>query len=125
VGRGGAYADAAAWGVLRLPGLQICEQRRPRGELPTATTTAMTNAFAARMLGERPLVIGSLYDGQGQAGIPATPGGQGTEQDTSAYKQSSDAAPGAQANITAGHSPAWHGASALPALPPEISSATI
>jgi type VI secretion system secreted protein VgrG len=38
-------------------------------------------------------------------------GGQGAEQDTSAYKQSSDHSPGAQANTTAGHSPAWHGTS--------------
>jgi type VI secretion system secreted protein VgrG len=61
---------------------------------------------------ERPLVIGSLYDGQGQAGTPATPGGQGAQADTSAFKHSTDHAPGAQANLTGGHSPAWHGASA-------------
>ena len=58
---------------------------------------------------ERPVVTGSLYDGQGQGGIPATPAGQAAAQDPAAFKQSTDHSPGAQANTTGGHSPAWHG----------------
>jgi type VI secretion system secreted protein VgrG len=61
---------------------------------------------------ERPLVLGSLYDGRGEGAVPTTPGGKTAEQDRSAFKDSSDHRPGAQANQTAGHSPAWHGASA-------------
>lgn len=60
---------------------------------------------------ERPVVIAALYNGQGEAGIVPTPGGQGAESDTSALSQSSDHRPGAQGNlIGGGHSPAWHGA---------------
>ena len=60
---------------------------------------------------DRPLVIGALYNGQGEAGTPATPGGKATSADTSAFGQSSDHHPSAQGNQTGGHSPAWHGAS--------------
>ena len=63
---------------------------------------------------ERPIVIAALYNGQGEAGIAPTPGGQaqeGAASDTSALAQSSDHRPGAQGNrIGSGHSPAWHGA---------------
>ncbi len=60
---------------------------------------------------ERPIVIAALYNGQGEAGIAPTPGGQAAESDTSALAQSSDHRPGAQGNrIGSGHSPAWHGA---------------
>jgi type VI secretion system secreted protein VgrG len=59
------------------------------------------------------VVVGSLYDGQGEAGLPPTPGGQAAAPDnsdnTSAFKQSTDHSPSAQANRTGGHSPAWHG----------------
>ena len=59
---------------------------------------------------ERPIVIAALYNGQGEAGIAPTPGGQGAQSDTSALAQSSDHRPGAQGNrIGNGHSPAWHG----------------
>lgn len=60
---------------------------------------------------ERPIVIAALYNGQGEAGIAPTPGGQGAEADKTALSQSSDHRPGAQGNrIGTGHSPAWHGA---------------
>jgi type VI secretion system secreted protein VgrG len=59
---------------------------------------------------DRPVVIGSLYNGQGEAGVPATPGGQGVDADTSALAASSDHSPSAQGNLAGGHSPAWHGA---------------
>jgi len=61
---------------------------------------------------DQPVVIGALYNGQGEAGIAPTPGGQGaTDQgDTTAlYKQGSDSAASAQGNLAGGHSPAWHG----------------
>ena len=60
---------------------------------------------------DRPLVVGALYDGMGEAGTPATPGGQGAEADTKAFNQSSDHSPSAQGNTTGGHAPPWHGAS--------------
>jgi type VI secretion system secreted protein VgrG len=60
---------------------------------------------------ERPLVVGSLYDGQGEGGLPATPGGIAAEQDASPFKTSTDPSSGAQGNQTAGRSPAWHGQS--------------
>ncbi|MGI9216744.1 MAG: type VI secretion system Vgr family protein, partial [Hydrogenophaga sp.] len=60
---------------------------------------------------ERPIVIAALYNGQGEAGVPPTPGGPGAQAELSALARSSDHRPGAQGNrIGAGHSPAWHGA---------------
>jgi len=60
-----------------------------------------------------PYVQASLYNGQGEAGIPRTPGGQAAAHDTSAYQASTDHRPSAQGNRigsgTGGHSPAWHG----------------
>jgi len=61
---------------------------------------------------DRPLVVGALYNGRGEAGTPPTPGGRSAEADTSAFGSSTDHAPSAQGNVTGGHSPAWHGASA-------------
>ncbi|MBK1716045.1 phage baseplate assembly protein V, partial [Rubrivivax gelatinosus] len=59
---------------------------------------------------DRPIVQGALYNGRGEAGVPATPGGAQTEADLAPLAASSDHAPGAQGNLTSGHSPAWHGA---------------
>ena len=60
---------------------------------------------------DRPLVVGAVYNGQGEAGVPATPGGAGASADTSALSGSSDHRASAQGNrIGTGHSPAWHGA---------------
>lgn len=59
---------------------------------------------------DRPLVQGVLYNGRGEAGVPATPGGAEAEADLAPLSGSSDHAPGAQGNLAAGHSPAWHGA---------------
>lgn len=62
---------------------------------------------------ERPIVLGSLYNGRGEAGLPPTPGGAAAETDTSAYKTSHNHGPSAQGNLigngSGGHSPAWHG----------------
>ncbi|MBL0726141.1 type VI secretion system Vgr family protein [Piscinibacter sp. HJYY11] len=68
---------------------------------------------------ERPIVLGSLYNGRGEAGLPPTPGGAAAEADTSAYKSSHNHGPSAQGNLvgggSGGHSPAWHGGAPGPA----------
>jgi len=58
---------------------------------------------------DRPLVVGALYNGRGEAGVPATPGGQAAESDLSAYANANDHGPSAQANLAGGQAPAWHG----------------
>jgi len=61
---------------------------------------------------DQPVVIGAMYNGQGEAGILPTPGGQGAsgQSDSSAlYKQGSDGAGSSQGNLAGGNSPAWHG----------------
>lgn len=60
-----------------------------------------------------PIVMGSAYNGRGEAGHAPTPAGQqqaAVEIDQSALQRSRDHAPAAQANLTGGNSPAWHGA---------------
>jgi type VI secretion system VgrG family protein len=59
---------------------------------------------------DRPVVMGALYNGRGEAGVAPTPGGQAAESDTAAYAQADDHRPSAQANLAGGHAPAWHGA---------------
>ncbi|NRF68152.1 type VI secretion system tip protein VgrG [Aquincola sp. S2] len=66
---------------------------------------------------DRPLVIGALYDGRGEAGVPLTPGGKPGASDSAVFAQSSDHRPSAQGNLSGGHGPAWHGASAGDATP--------
>jgi type VI secretion system secreted protein VgrG len=58
---------------------------------------------------ERPFVMGTLYNGKGEGGIPATPGGAQGESDTSVFDQSTDHRPSGQGNLSGGNSPAWHG----------------
>ncbi|WP_082132103.1 type VI secretion system Vgr family protein [Luteimonas sp. FCS-9] len=58
---------------------------------------------------DRPLVVGALYNGRGEAGVPATPGGATAQADASAYAQAGDHRPSAQANLAGGHAPPWHG----------------
>lgn len=66
---------------------------------------------------DRPLVVGTLYDGRGECGLAPTPGGAGGSTDLAALGLSSDHRPSAQGNLSGGHSPAWHGASAADAVP--------
>ena len=61
---------------------------------------------------DRPLVVGALYNGRGEAGVPATPGGAPADADLSAYAHARDHAPSAQANLAGGHAPPWHGMAA-------------
>ena len=58
---------------------------------------------------DRPVVVGALYNGRGEAGVPATPGGKPADADSSAYAQATDHRPSAQANLAGGNAPAWHG----------------
>ncbi|KRB83696.1 type VI secretion system Vgr family protein [Duganella sp. Root198D2] len=59
---------------------------------------------------DRPLVISALYNGQGEGGVPHTPGGEAREQGADAFGQAHDHAVSGQGNLAGGHSPAWHGA---------------
>lgn len=60
---------------------------------------------------DRPIIVGAVYNGQGEAGIAATPGTAQTTADGTSYTQAADFAPSAQANLAGGNSPAWHGQS--------------
>jgi type VI secretion system secreted protein VgrG len=60
---------------------------------------------------DRPYVMASLYNGKGEGGVAATPGGKEGKSDKTVFAKSTDHSPGAQGNLTGGNSPAWHGAS--------------
>ncbi len=60
---------------------------------------------------DQPIVVGALYNGRGEGGTPATPGGRdGGQADTQVYAAARDTTPSAQANLAGGNAPAWHGA---------------
>ncbi|HEY0585299.1 MAG TPA: type VI secretion system Vgr family protein [Pseudoduganella sp.] len=59
---------------------------------------------------DRPLIVGALYNGQGEGGVPPTPGGEAREQSADAFAPAHDHAVSGQGNLAGGHSPAWHGA---------------
>ena len=61
---------------------------------------------------DRPIVLGALYNGRGEAGIAPTPAGASADADHSAYAQARDGTASAQGNLSGGHAPAWHGAGA-------------
>ncbi|MGZ8317341.1 MAG: type VI secretion system Vgr family protein, partial [Telluria sp.] len=62
---------------------------------------------------DRPIIIGALYNGQGEGGIAPTPGGKGdAENQASRFKPAHDHGASAQGNVAGGNSPLWHGASA-------------
>ncbi len=61
---------------------------------------------------DRPYLLGALYNGKGEGGIPATPGGQPGETDTTVFDQATDYRPSAQGNLASGNAPAWHGGAA-------------
>ena len=61
---------------------------------------------------DRPLIVGALYNGQGEGGIAPTPGGRSEGADgASVFDPARDHAVSAQANLAGGNSPLWHGAS--------------
>ena len=62
---------------------------------------------------DRPVLLGALYNGQGEGGVTATPGGQGQPEDgTPLFDPATDHRPSGQGNTTGGNSPAWHGGAA-------------
>jgi type VI secretion system VgrG family protein len=61
---------------------------------------------------DRPIIVGAVYNGQGEAGLAPTPGASETAADGSTYAQAGDFQPSAQGNLAGGNSPAWHGQSA-------------
>ena len=71
---------------------------------------------------DRPVILGALYNGQGEGGVTATPGGQGQhEAGDPRFQPATDAPqevplgdhrPSGQGNTAGGNSPAWHGAAA-------------
>jgi type VI secretion system secreted protein VgrG len=62
---------------------------------------------------DRPVILGSLYNGRGEGGVTPTPGGaEATPADLSVFAAAADHSPAAQGNLTGGQSPAWHGAAA-------------
>jgi type VI secretion system secreted protein VgrG len=61
---------------------------------------------------DRPVIVGGLYNGQGEGGIYATPGGgDGRTGQTGLFERAHDHACVAQGNLLGTSSPVWHGAS--------------
>jgi type VI secretion system secreted protein VgrG len=61
---------------------------------------------------DRPIIVGALYNGQGEGGVTPTPGGRHDRMsDTSVFERAQDHMPSAQGNLAGGNSPVWHGAS--------------
>jgi len=61
---------------------------------------------------DRPIIVGALYNGQGESGTAPTPGGATAQQADERYGQAHDHAASAQGNLVGGQSPVWHGAGA-------------
>lgn len=61
---------------------------------------------------DRPIIVGALYNGRGEGGVPPTPGGQrSVESDALCFGPAHDHAASGQGNLFGGNSPPWHGAS--------------
>ena len=60
---------------------------------------------------DRPVIIGALYNGQGEGGTLPTPGGMARDQnDAGVFQPAHDHAIAGQGNVAGGNSPLWHGA---------------
>ena len=60
---------------------------------------------------DRPVIIGALYNGQGEGGTKPTPGGIARDQnDAGVFQPAHDHAVAGQGNLAGGNSPLWHGA---------------
>jgi Rhs element Vgr protein len=61
---------------------------------------------------DRPVIMGALYNGQGEGGVVPTPGGERVAQGkVSPFEKANDHARSGQGNLAGGNSPVWHGAS--------------
>lgn len=61
---------------------------------------------------DRPIIVGALYNGQGEGGVVPTPGGLAdADSDSARFNPAHDHAVSAQGNLAGGNSPLWHGAS--------------
>jgi uncharacterized protein involved in type VI secretion and phage assembly len=60
---------------------------------------------------DRPIIVGALYNGQGDGGTAPTPGGIRVAQPKTPFDRAHDHAASAQGNLASGNSPVWHGAS--------------
>jgi Rhs element Vgr protein len=61
---------------------------------------------------DRPIIVGALYNGQGEGGIAPTPGGHtGADSDSDCFTLAHDHMPSGQGNVAGGNGPVWHGAS--------------
>jgi uncharacterized protein (DUF2345 family) len=61
---------------------------------------------------DRPVIVGALYNGQGEGGLVPTPGGQvNAESDASCFASAHNHGPSGQGNLAGGNSPVWHGGS--------------
>ncbi len=60
---------------------------------------------------DRPIIVGALYNGQGEGGIAPSPGAGESAPSSEAYPQAGDSRASAQGNLAGGASPAWHGQS--------------
>ncbi|MGW8393939.1 type VI secretion system Vgr family protein [Pseudoduganella sp. HUAS MS19] len=58
---------------------------------------------------DRPIIVGALYNGQGESGIPPTPGGATAQEASDHFSQAHDHATSAQGNLVGGNAPVWHG----------------
>jgi type VI secretion system VgrG family protein len=64
---------------------------------------------------DQPVVRAALYNGCGEGGVPATPGGQsvqGARDGRRIFRRSADHRSSGQGNLSGGHAPAWHGGAA-------------
>jgi type VI secretion system VgrG family protein len=61
---------------------------------------------------DRPIIIGALYNGQGEGGVAPTPAGQTCGAADDPFPSAHDHGVSAQGNLAGGNSPVWHGASA-------------
>lgn len=62
---------------------------------------------------DRPIIVGALYNGQGDGGIAPTPGGKAdAASQADRFTAAHDHGPSASANRAGGNGPVWHGASA-------------
>ncbi len=60
---------------------------------------------------DRPVIVGALYNGQGEGGSVPTPGGVAREPgDAGVFAPAHDHGVSAQGNVAGGNSPLWHGA---------------